>query len=338
MEFLATSQKRGVRRSSLAVILPVTESSKPDLITREDFRYKYLSGNRPEVTKDTCGKWVYWGCLESHNHGKILIQGQKTLQGSKAKRQDWIKASRLSCGKLDCPVCYEKACGKQAIKISHRIKQFKWSNRKTTKYYHWTLSPSEIDLTKYNVPQLRKKAIKLAKQSGISGGCLIFHHLRKYNETPQNQTWEQGSTWKKAPASWYLSPHFHIIGVGFTPKQKVLHVYEKHGWITKNLGERESVRATALYQLSHAYIPEKGHTVVWFGLMSYNSKTFKPKPVPKEKPLCPECNEELKKVKTVNFEAEHIVITKIEEEGLYHFDSGIFEYCVTNNRNWVGKG
>ena len=119
----------------------------------------------------------------------------------------------------------------------------------------------------------------------------------------------------------------------------MLHVHEKHGWITKNLGERESVRATALYQLSHAYIPEKGHCVVWFGLMSYNSKTFKPKPVPKqEKTACSECGEEFRKIKPIDQNAELIVRSKHDEEGIFTIETGFFEYCVTNNHNWLGKG
>jgi len=321
------------------VILPVTQSNhislSKDLVPRSDYRYKFLSGNRPEVTKTTCGQFVYLGCLEHNQHGHKILAGQKTLTNDQAKSYDHITVRKLSCGKLDCPVCYEKACAKQAVKIENRLKQFKWTNRKTTKYYHWTVSVSSKD---YHLTpkQLRHKAIKIAKLAGIKGGGIVFHHLRRYQtDDSQTGTFEQGSDWKTAPASWYFSPHFHVLGVGFTSPKKIFETYQKTGWVTKNLGERESIRATALYQLSHAYIPEKGHAFVWFGLLSYNS--FKSKPVPIEKPVCPECGTELQRVKPISSKLD-IVKTKLTDEGEYVIESGLFEYCDTKKRNWVGYG
>jgi len=46
-----------------------------------------------------------------------------------------------------------------------------------------------------------------------------------------------------------VSPHFHILGYGWV--HHVKENYESNGWIVKNLGIRNSVRATAHYQLSH---------------------------------------------------------------------------------------
>lgn len=327
--------------SSSAVILPTTKSIdlKRDLVYPWDSRYERLTGNDFSVTRDTCGKSLWFGCLNHEKHGYPIGKGQKTLSGSQAKPFDVIEHTLMSCGRLGCPVCYEKACAKKAIKIEHIIRQFRWKNRKETKYYHWMLSPSKEDLARYDLKDLRRLAVKLAKLAGIAGGCTIIHHLRKYDEREQNEDLGEGYSWKTAPASWEFSPHIHIIGVGFTSKKKVLHVYEKHGWVVKNLGERKSVRSTAHYQLSHAYVPKKGHTVTWFGLMSYNSKVFKPKPVPKPEPrVCPECECEMVKVQPINSEAEAIVKSKINKEGIYRFEHGLFEPIDSQKPPWSSSG
>ena len=330
---------RGKTTAQAVVILPSTKSSKRDFVPPFDYRYEFLSGNRPEVTRDTCGKWLYYGCLKSEKHGFPIAAGQRDLSGGSAHAHDVVEAVRKSCGKLDCPVCYEKAAAKQALKIENRISQFKWAGRKETKYYHWVASPPESDVARYDERQLRRKAVKILKEAGVAGGCNIFHHLRRYNDNDLREDIAEGSSWKTAPAAWHFSPHFHVIGVGFTSKQKVLHVFNKYGWVVKNLGQRKSVRSTALYQLSHAYIPKKGHAVTWFGVMAYNNKSFKPKPLPKEKErVCPVCGSEMQKVKPVDSEAEDIVRSKISEEGIYRFKHGLFEVIESQKPPWKKSG
>ena len=297
-----------------------------------------MSGNNPKITKDTCGKWLYVGCLNSKKHGLPVANNQVKLHGGKAHGQNVIEGTRMSCGRLGCPVCYEKASAKQAIKIEHRLKQFKWKNRKETKYYHWTVSPPESDISTLTYKQLKKKAIDVARQSGIAGGCVIFHHLRRYNENDLKQDIKAGADWKTAPASWYFSPQFHIIGVAFTSAKQVTEMHKKTGWICKNLGERKSVRETSLYQLSHAFIPQnKGHAVSWFGVCSYNKLIASPCPSPPPR-VCPKCGEPMKKVRPVNEKTEQIVITTIQKEGIYFFDHGVFELIPEKAGVWLGSG
>ena len=355
---------RGRGASSTCVMLPINKISIRDFVFHSDPRHRFLPGNRPELTKETCGKWKWRGCLEWRSHGKFkIVEGQRTLVGNSANvvgdgahGQDIVEKYELICGDLGCPVCYEKVCSRKAAIIENRVTQFKWSNRKRTRYYHWAVSvPKELYDLDYK--QLRKIARDVAKMSGIQGGCVIFHHLRRYNEEDQKEDLAAGYSWQTSPASWYYSPHFHVIGVGFTSAKAIKKMVEKtkkkYGapWVVVNLGERKSVYSTAMYQLSHAYVPEKGHAVTWFGVMSYNNQamkdketgkiirpSFRPKPLAPQKHECPECGAEFQNLKFVSSEAENIVKSKIQKDGIYRLDHGFFEYKVKEKPPWRGYG
>jgi hypothetical protein len=329
----ATSLQRGEREHSSSVILPLKKSSSRVFVPFSHPLHRFLPGNRPEVTLSSCGKWMWRGCLETEKHGFNIAPGQRKLNGEAAKGWDVVEAYKMSCQNLSCPVCYEKACGKEAARIENRILQYrrKWGR---TRYYHWTVSPPEK--RPIDVGQLRKEAYRIAKMAGIQGGCCIFHHLRSYNEDDLAEDVAAGSTWKTAPASWYWSPHFHIMGVGFTSPQRVVHTFEKSGWVVKNLGERQNVRSTAMYQLSHAFIPEKGHSVTWFGCMAYNK--LKVRPLPPQDHSCPVCGSEFRKLKFVSSEAEAIVKSMFQEEGVQCLEHGYFVYKNEVSPPWRGYG
>jgi len=350
---------------SQSVILPTIPSKQ--LVFRSDPWYRFLTGNRPEVTSETCGVWVWKGCLNHEKHGFPIIEGQVCLTGGLAKRQDIVKGVTLSCGKLACPVCYEKACAKVAHRSENRIKRFKWSEfiaaskvknpnfvtraymKGVAKKYHWAISVP-TNLYHLSREELIPIARKIAVFVGIDGGNMVFHHLRRYNSDDLDEDMKFGFSWKTAPASWYFSPHFHVVGVGFTSEEKIraLGVYQrgkKKGqkkplgdcWVVRNLGERESVKSTVQYQLSHAYIPEgKKHAITWFGCMSYNKFKSCVMP-PKEPEVCPECGSEFRKLKFVNSEAENIVISTVTGEGIYHFDHGFFAYADGDPPPWERK-
>lgn len=338
-----TAQERESSRTSSSVIQPTVKSSFRDFVFHSDPRHRFLPGNRPEITKDTCGSWLYRGCLNYRAHMKFtIIEGQQTLSGNSAnvvgagaKGQDVVDAYMLSCGRLSCPVCYEKACGKAAAKVEHRQKQFKRKGR-STKYYHWTVSPP-VSL-RYEEPKtLWSMAQEISKMAGIQGGSIMFHHLRGYNEDQKSEDLAAGFSWKTAPASWIYSPHFHVIGVGFTSERKIDHMHQETGWVVKNLGERQSIKSTAHYQLSHAYIPEgRAHAIRWFGVMSYNK--LKVAPLPPQEHKCPGCGADFQKLVFVSTEAEHIVKSKIQSEGVYRLDHGYFAYREEETPPWRGSG
>lgn len=305
-----------------SVILPMRKTSIRDFVFPSDPRHRFLPGNRPEVTKGTCGNWMWRGCLDHEKHGLEVGSGQSRLTGGLAIAQDIVEKYELSCGKLSCPVCYEKACGKASARIENRMMQFRRKGI-STKYYHWSVSvPKTLYYSVASV--LRKKSYEIAKMAGIQGGCCIYHETREYNEDDLEEDLATGFSWKTAPASWYYSPHFHFIGVGFTSSDKVKNTYEKTGWVVKNLGERDNIKSTAHYQLSHCYVPVKGHAITWFGVMAYNK--LKVKPLPPQEHICPGCGSEFRKLKFVSSEAEAIVKSMVSKDGIYRFDHGFFSY------------
>lgn len=243
------------------------------------------------------------------------------LDGVEIGGKDVVKAYKASCGRLSCPVCYEKACGKEALKIAHRIGRFKIKGR-NLKPIHVVVSPpdSVVVAMGNDFPAFRKKAYKLAMECGVFGGCIIFHPFRKYNEDDLQENIEEGFSHKISPASWYLSPHFHIIGYGWVHRVKEMHA--RSGWVVKNLGVRKSVRATALYQLSHCGVNERFHTVVWFGALACNKMSCPP--LPPEEHKCPLCGSEMEKVIVKDGKSWDIVKSKLDQEGFYYFKHGLF--------------
>lgn len=210
-----------------------------------------------------CGAWRKRGCLNVDGH---VNNGLFEEIAGKV----YVELYHRSCVRAECPICYEDWAGKEAKKIEHRLKSV---GRSMGLAIHLSVSPSNHDVYGNEYPILRKKAYLIARKSGFLGGSCMYHPFRED---------ERGL--------WYFSPHFHMIGYGWIHGTK--EVYEQHGWIVKNLGVRESISATAMYQLSHTGI-KAGHTsVTWFGRLSYNK--LRVKPMEKEKHLCPACGSELR--------------------------------------------
>ena len=329
----------GASLTGYPAVTPSNSLKSPKVfVPHSSFWYRYLTGNNGGLVKNTCGKWLYYGCLNSKKHGRPVAKNQTSLDGKKASSKDTIKAVRMSCNMLGCPICYEKASTRAGKRVEHRLKQFKWRNRKSTKYYHWTVSPPAPVWLGLTVKQLKKKAISIAKKFGVRGGSVIFHHLRRVGEADEDEDFNAGSDWKTAPALWYLSPHFHFVGVGFTSKKKVIEINKKTGWVCINHLERRSIAGTVFYQLTHAFIPRgRGHAVSWFGVCSYNK--FKTRPIPPpETSVCSICKEEMVKVRPVDKEAGVIVMSTIDEEGEYFMDHGLFEVIPQKVGVWLGGG
>jgi hypothetical protein len=208
-----------------------------------------------------CGSWRYRGCLNVEEH---VNDGLFERIAGKA----YVEFYRRSCQRAECPVCYEKWAGKEAGKIEWRLQQV---GRRMGRVIHVTVSPP-MDAWAMPYEKLRAKAYSVSKKSGFRGGSCIFHHNREDDL-----------------GFWYFSPHFHLIGYGWIQGTK--EGYEQHGWIVKNLRVRESVSATALYQLSHCGIHADFHAITWFGQLSYNKlRVLAQDP---EKHVCPACKKEL---------------------------------------------
>lgn len=292
-------------------------------------RSSYLPFQLPSHgdAENTCGVWMYRGCLHFKDHIHA------SLDGVSGAGKDVIQTFRASCGRIRCPVCYEKACFKQALKIENRMMQFHIQGREL-KAIHVVVSPSKRDVEVLEFKKLKRKAITTAKGCGVYGGSIIFHHLRAYREDDNREKIDDPTS----PHGWYFSPHFHIIGFGWVSRVK--ENYEKSGWIVKNLGVRRSIRATAHYQLSHCAVHKKHHTVVWFGALSYNK--LKVRPLKEKNDPCPLCSREMQRVCLENIGLEgnylSIVESSFEDGQIWMVDHGLFYYADQKYRQEVGDG
>ena len=210
-----------------------------------------------------CGSFGFKGCLNVEAHRNARLDGVDVVG------KVYVKKYRRSCGRAECPICYEKWASKEAHRIEHRLGY--WKKGGFRRPIHVVFSPPLDDL-ELSYSKLRQKLYRIARKVSLLGGCVIFHPFRE-NEGGRM----------------VFSPHFHALTFGWVRGVREVHL--ESGWVIKNLGVRKSVHATAMYQLSHAGVHPKRHTVTWFGRLSYNQLR-----VPKlemEKEVCPLCGERL---------------------------------------------
>ncbi|MBA7716769.1 hypothetical protein ES703_125845 [subsurface metagenome] len=199
---------------------------------------------------------------------------------------------------------------------------------------------------KSNYSVLRAKAYKLAKKVGFKGGCCIFHPFandKMHEEAQEEAIWDMSQEgvdlkWLKAyfdkqdrhVGFWYKRPHFHFIGYGWI--EGVEEIHDRTGWVIVNLGVRESVFNTALYQLSHAGVKKGVQVVTWMGCMS-NSTYYKLRPEP-EAPQgpgkCIECGADLRPVR---WEGDGDPPLQGQLEGGYWIDPGGWRYLEDGENN-----
>lgn len=212
------------------------------------------------------GRGVAWeSCGEFRSRGCLNVDGKG--HGGKA----WIQVYPWSCGRRECPICYESWVRREAARANHRLEAYpgRWKRA-----IHVVLSPPKGIWT---IENLRKKAYFILKWVGIEGGCMVYHPLRAWKH--------EGKI-----VGWYYSPHFHVVGYGYL-HDNVGSVHGKTGWIVKNKGIRISTVATLVYQLSHAGVCKDHHTLTWFGCMAYNK--LKTEQLEVGKRICPLCGDEL---------------------------------------------
>lgn len=235
-----------------------------------------------------CGSWRTKGCLnvEGHNQQGIF---------EKMAGKVYVKVFKRTCARAECPVCYESWAGKEASKIEWRLDAWPYG-----KVVHVVVSPSFEDIGKLTYEKLRRKAYVILKKNGVLGGSVIFHHNRQHKKTKE----------------WYFRPHFHVLAYGWVHGTR--EGFRSHGWVIKNVGIRKTVSGTALYQLSHAGVHDKFHTITWFGNLSYNKLKVPPR-VP-EKECCPICGQELRDLWYFGG------LDLPEEEGFYWMDPEGWRY------------
>lgn len=256
----------------------------------------------------------------------------ESLDGSNSAGRYVVELYRASCGKISCPVCYEKAVGKMAIRIEWKFKHFideKWVK-------HVVVS---VPTALYGVDakKLRVMAIDVLKRCGVHGGCIIYHPWRERcavcGAEVENILGEHLCVECGSPLTvWVYAPHFHGICVGKV--HDTAENYEKNGWVVVNLGQRKSIRATAHYQLTHCGVAVGFSNVTWFGNMAHPKRKI-PR-LPPEKHECPICGGALHRP-TLDPWMRSLMKSGLMddvEEGIYFADPEMFEYWDP----WDGDG
>lgn len=263
-------------------ILPISE--------KYHFGEWFLPGNG-EAYAD-CGDLRFRGCLNTAGHSGSL---EKPERQGKA----FVQCYKRSCGRKECPICYEGWASLQADRAVYRLLNYCVSKdivrevyrikdrhirhhkiegifrRARRKPVHVIFSIPKR-LYSLTLVELKRIFYKLVKKAGIVGGCSIFHPFRMDALTNK----------------WYFSPHFHVVGFGWVHSTKL--IFDESGWIIKNRGVRKTVHGTLMYQLSHAGVHKHHHVTVWFGKLSYRSLYLEP--MPELKPVCPLCGDELEEL------------------------------------------
>jgi hypothetical protein len=216
------------------------------------------------IADPDCGSFGLKGCMRVDLH-----------QAKGYPSMIFVKKYKRSCGRAQCPVDFEKWASKEAHRATRRIEEFQRQYPEMGKTLHVVVSPSQADIDSLDYAKLRKKVYLALKSCSVRAGICIIHPFRLNH---QNKTW-------------YLSPHFHIVGFGWVRNSASF--YQKTQWVVKNLGLRNSVYATIAYQLSHAGVymraeDERGKktTVTWFGKLSYNQFKYHPEDEKEECPIC----------------------------------------------------
>ena len=284
-------------------ILPYSQSSFPahspkGLISSFSADF-VLVGSGEEYS--SCGQVFAVGCLNVEAHKGM------NLDGIDMTGKAVIKYVKNSCHRPLCPKCWSVWANRECDNAKKRLDAYvlKNSGGKRLKPIHVIISVPHVDYG-LSLPELRKKSYRALKRVGLLGGMLIYHPKRK----------------KKA-REWYFSPHFHVIGYGWITDIRRNYVHS--GYVVKNVGVRKSVRGTVYYQLSHAGVSEKFHTVTWFGKLSYNK--LKVPRIEKEEQICPLCGQKLRRLVWIGNEEDFIASWHREvESGFYFEDSENYAY------------
>jgi len=218
----------------------------------------------------------------------------------------YIKQYHDYCERASCPVCYKIWLNRTTQNMAHRLKEaqevFKYEGRLAkTRLIHTTISPSRDEaedwMTEEGYKKSRRKAQRIAKRAGFTGGAMIPHPYRERCGDCGGTIGFKTKTCTECGSNnivWYWSPHFHLIGFGWIHGSK--EIYEKTGWIVKNHGIRNDVEGTIYYQLSHCGIKEGTHAISWFGVMSYKSIKTSPLRWENTAPVCPICGNKLRPI------------------------------------------
>lgn len=241
-----------------------------------------------------------------------------------------------SCHRAECPVDYMSWAYREGKKVEERLKKGSFAyldaGVKLGHQKHIIISPPQKWAVKllesgkqsdFNI--FRRTCYEMAQKAGLKGGAVVPHifrldvvdSLKKAGYGTGSDS--KGSLWAGVHAnvlglpSWKdyvnISPHFHIIGVGYLIKSDDF-FKASGGWTYKNKGVRSvessqdkshygsdlsEVGRTVVYALSHSALPTefKVQSLTWFGVFSYNKVVLDSESKVKQAVHCSKCDNEL---------------------------------------------
>lgn len=237
-----------------------------------------------------------------------------TVKCSTGKEGHDHRAVKKSCKKSTCPTCWPDYVNQEAHRATQRL--FEARRLYALRGYdlrhpvHMVVSPP-AEVYGRPEPELRATARKIALATGIVGGCIVFHPYRfQGRETIKHEDFKFPL---KASQEKYracmsedpkYSPHYHIIG--FMPRLKKGEAFTglksndleaSTGWTYINFGRYTrkglpiNVFGKIQYELTHVGVKDEGrqgHTLTWFGLVSYNALAVEIRKIETED-LCTVC-------------------------------------------------
>jgi predicted nucleic acid-binding Zn ribbon protein len=245
-----------------------------------------------------------------------------------------IELYRASCGKISCPIDYEKAIAKMAIKV-----EWKFRHLPNVAYVKHVVASVPAHLYHLGAKKLRILAIAVFKDRGLADGMVIYHPWRQKcaqcGAEVETLFGEKVCVECGSPFTiWVYEPHHHSIGCGKIIGSRVKAGYEKDGWVVKNFGIRKSIRATIQYQLSHCGVADGFSNIVWFGKFAHPKHAVPP--LPAEKHDCPICGQGMGKPLLDPFMVRLMKSGYMDnlKEGFYSADPEMFDYWDP----WNGDG
>ena len=149
---------------------------------------------------------------------------------------------------MSCPACYYYEitynATQQAIKLFTGSKYATISDYRNKYIQHVVASPPERLYFKFltweGFQEMKRYAIKVASDAGITGGLIIFHPYRQngindddLSTLPDDYTPAASNDLDKHHAR--FAPHFHILGFGYTEKASADFMEKHKGWLYSSL-------------------------------------------------------------------------------------------------------
>jgi len=222
-----------------------------------------MPGSNDRPKDERCGQWGFRVCQNHSCH---------------PGGQEYAERFQISCFDAYCPTCKGSWAHRQAKSATIKLKAYAKKYHKPAKHIVWSPDMTDQKFKGIGIKGLRKLCRKDLEDVKFKAGMLVLHMFRD-KEVQGRKVW-------------YVSPHFHIVGFGWITGAETL-----SGAVVKNLGVRDSIYNTVLYQLSHASIKKGVQTVTWVGGLSYSKGEGKQ---PRVTPRCPYCEQRLAVMLTTN--------------------------------------